>query len=699
MDATDVENGFGPILVGMSEINENLDAVADDNATVATAESSDTETKKSPLVGMARKSFTRMKTKPNLRASLQRRLSKENLTSRRQSFAERVDPSSDETGKDDLLENKKKTEVRAADNWWKFVFVFSFISMTACVLTLWLEYPYGARMSTEEVATMPWSNGCVGLDSCICPRTTILKCWINFADSHEVHSMFGTIVGLEVTSHSFFHLLRWAKRNDDIQLLWTTRTGVTGLVALIATPLIVLPMSLPILKARLSFELRKSIHYLAILWAAALMAHAPERIFWMIGVPLLVYIADVIIGYHKTHLIDNTYFERVGKDTVLVTFKTPDGMAKSCSSSFVYVMIPWISKYQWHAFSVYGSKQPGHSQLCITKASNASWTAALIDEMSVPSHRPMFVTQAYLSPFNSHAMDSTNLIAMASGIERTLDLIWMCRQAELIEFMLSSLDVGGEDSDCVALIYYTGKRPLLIDYELPSNVRIYQGRPDLPRLVDAITSKTSPDRNERFGGGNYKLDDANYGLKRIKQITESERPRVLIARAMETYTNEQLFKFAVDASNSQNQNRLGMDSLTDSVDYMGVRALLKHLAKGDFHHISAQVTENFELHSPDGMMSQSEFSSFLASLLPCDGNGLPSDGKGGMAVPKTIAANDLTSEDFENKDQAFFDIENQDVINSVWGMFYCGGSNIVANKIKQIGRETGIPVVFEKFDW
>ncbi|EJK47165.1 hypothetical protein THAOC_34135 [Thalassiosira oceanica] len=324
-------------------------------------------------------------------------------------------------------------------------------------------------------------------------------------------------------------------------------------------------------------------------------------------------------------------------------------------------------------------------------------------------------------------MDSTNLIAMASGIggsicstfavatqicflpsllsgitpilslikqyartERTLDLIWMCRQAELIEFMLPSLYVGGEDSDCVALVYYTGKRPLLIDYDLPSNVRIYQGRPDLPRLVDAITSKTSPDWNERYGGGNYKLDDANYGLKRIKQTTVSERPRVLVARAMETYTNEQLFKFAVDASNSQNQNRLGMDSLTDSVDYMGVKALMKHLAKGGFHHISAQVIEEFQLHSPDGMMSQSKFSSFLASLLP-------SDCKGNIAAPTTTTA--LTSDDFENEDHVFFDMENQDVIKSVWGMFYCGGSNVVANKIKQIGKETGIPVVFEKFNW
>jgi len=33
-------------------------------------------------------------------------------------------------------------------------------------------------------------------------QTTILKCWINFADSHKVHALFGAIVGLEVTSHS-----------------------------------------------------------------------------------------------------------------------------------------------------------------------------------------------------------------------------------------------------------------------------------------------------------------------------------------------------------------------------------------------------------------------------------------------------------------------------------------------------------------
>ena len=117
-------------------------------------------------------------------------------------------------------------------------------------------------MTSEQVAAMGYSNGCQGVQTCICPRETIcaddvlsmifltiarasawfsyplymllflskannlnnflqktaLRCWINFSDYHHVHSLFGIIVGFEGTSHSFFHILRWARRNDDIQV-------------------------------------------------------------------------------------------------------------------------------------------------------------------------------------------------------------------------------------------------------------------------------------------------------------------------------------------------------------------------------------------------------------------------------------------------------------------------------------------------
>ena len=115
-----------------------------------------------------RRSFARMKSiksAPAIQALRRRRRSNESQESV---------PSSIETPSYEFLlkDNKKKMDVQAADKWWRFVFVFSIISTTACILSLWLKYPYGARMSSEEVAATPWSNGCNGLESCICPRVS-----------------------------------------------------------------------------------------------------------------------------------------------------------------------------------------------------------------------------------------------------------------------------------------------------------------------------------------------------------------------------------------------------------------------------------------------------------------------------------------------------------------------------------------------
>ncbi|EJK56335.1 hypothetical protein THAOC_23803, partial [Thalassiosira oceanica] len=122
MDATDVEHGFGAKLVCISEINEDSDEdvhafiesnFADDSATVATAESTDTETtNKSALVRRkARKSFARgtsfvrMKSIPSFRSQ------------KRGSSSESVHSSSEESSHDDflLMDRKKKTGVEAAD--------------------------------------------------------------------------------------------------------------------------------------------------------------------------------------------------------------------------------------------------------------------------------------------------------------------------------------------------------------------------------------------------------------------------------------------------------------------------------------------------------------------------------------------------------------------------------------------------------
>ena len=164
---------------------------------------------------------------------------------------------------DDLKEGVVGRSLLPSSKWWHGIFVFSLVSLLACLVTLWAPYPIGSRVPAEYIAAMPFSNGCSdALKACICPRATIcaddllsmilltiarssawfnyplymmmflskaknlanllqksvLKCWINFSDLHHVHSLFGSIVGLESMSHTFFHILRWARRKEDIQV-------------------------------------------------------------------------------------------------------------------------------------------------------------------------------------------------------------------------------------------------------------------------------------------------------------------------------------------------------------------------------------------------------------------------------------------------------------------------------------------------
>ena len=74
------------------------------------------------------------------------------------------------------------------------------------------------------------------------------------------------------------------------------------------------------------------------------MYHAPQRIYWLIGVPLVTYAADRIFGVlYKTHLIESAYFERLGDSSCTITFENPPGFGKT-NSAFVYIMLPCISK-------------------------------------------------------------------------------------------------------------------------------------------------------------------------------------------------------------------------------------------------------------------------------------------------------------------------------------------------------------------
>ena len=84
-------------------------------------------------------------------------------------------------------------------------------------------------------------------------QRSFLSEFLPLDDMHEVHVFAGKVVGFEVISHSFWHLLRWGLAGE-IQLLWTHVAGITGLIALLVTPLIVWPMQFQKLRKKIPFE-------------------------------------------------------------------------------------------------------------------------------------------------------------------------------------------------------------------------------------------------------------------------------------------------------------------------------------------------------------------------------------------------------------------------------------------------------------
>eukprot|EP00986_Skeletonema_menzelii_P017105 scaffold17474_cov90-Skeletonema_menzelii.AAC.1 len=370
--------------------------------------------------------------------------------------------------------------------WWHAVFVFSGVSVIVCLCELFLPYPYGLMMTSTQIADIGFAPyGCEGgLERCICPRETICatdtisivllalarcsaffdyplymmmflsKChninnvcrrtvlreWIDFGDMHKVHQIFGIVVGIETMFHSFFHLLRWGL-NSDIHLLWETTTGISGLIAIIITPLICWPMAVPAIKERLAYEMRKGLHYLSIAWAIVLLFHSTSMIYYLIGIPGLMYLVDFLCGYFaRNSLIENAFFERYGERGVALYFKNPDNWEKEPKTSYVYVMCPWISKYQWHAFTIFPElSKENRTMLCIE--SSGDWTKELHRKIKVPCIRPLYVLGPYKSPFSDAAVTTSNAIAVASGIgitptlslvfnyagKKRINVVWACR--------------------------------------------------------------------------------------------------------------------------------------------------------------------------------------------------------------------------------------------------------------------------------
>lgn len=438
------------------------------------------------------------------------------------------------------------------------------------------------------------------------------------------------------------------------------------------------------------------------MWAAALMCHAPQRIFWLIGMPLFVYAADYIVGcLFKCHLVESAYFQRLGDSSCLIEFENPVGFGKQ-NSAYVYLMLPWISKTQFHAFTVFPGNTPNHSSICIHKCGD--WTGELMKQISIPAHKPAFVVGPFLSPFSSPAMDSEFLVAVASGIgvtpaislikqysstSRRLNLVWICRDAGLVEHFLQNVEFS---RDGYSLIYYTGKRSIMLpDKKLPSNVFLFNGRPNLEKTISGIIHS--------IVSGEGLPEELS--AKVVTSTPVNMRAKLLVEKALSLYTVDQLFDYSLKASNYYNESQ---EPLTNEINYQGVLSTMRHLLANDCDVDS--ITKIFERVDKDGncRLNRVEFEDFMHLLLQGGCNEEIQTVKQGLARMSTVR--DM----FQSQQKESSTIDEFGIRQHLhggdgkfsaknWSMLYCGGSAPVLSQLKDYKKKFGIHLSVEKFDW
>jgi len=351
---------------------------------------------------------------------------------------------------------------------------------------------------------------------------TYLKEWLPLDDAHHLHTFAGTFVACEVVWHSSWHVARWAC-GGDLRFLWEHRTGVTGAVALLVTPLIAVPMMFEKARKRVPYEYRKTMHYLSVVWGIAVAFHAPAtNVFWVVGVCVCLYLGDWLVGYFLCiRYCPTLKMTRLGETAVEVVFQHPKGFVNH-GGNYVYLCLPWLGKAEWHAFSLYAHPTlENHSSVCVAKLGD--WTGALHRALSKPSAKPRWVYGPFPSPFSA-ATDSDNLVSVASGIgvtptlgtikllssSRTVNVVWMCRDADLVEYFLRTVTF---DLDAWSLIYYTGKRKLVLSedqFRANPKLLLIQGRPDIRRVVLDIVRACETD-----GELNRDTVDAAHAMVRV----------------------------------------------------------------------------------------------------------------------------------------------------------------------------------------
>jgi predicted ferric reductase len=336
-----------------------------------------------------------------------------------------------------------------------------------------------------------------------------------YEDLHELHVFSGWTILINGLSHTVFHLARWASQKN-MHLLWRHFSGVSGLLITVAMCLVCIPML--IYKKEVRYEIRKGLHYFFVLFCLAMCFHAPTASFpnggfatWGFTTLLLWWLLDFAYCHmFMTEKIDSTIFHVVPTG-VQLTMRVSERFQKNgIRGGYCYVNFPWLSRYEWHAFSLFENPaNPAERQIFMEKLGD--WTSKLHKTLQRDTSRPIWVQGPFSSPYDS-ADEYDHQILVAGGIgitpalsvmrahktTRRTNLIWAVRDPHMLEFFLRRAEFSERGWN---LIFYTGKEQTYVGDQSDiitatgARVHIIKSRPDfnqlIPNLIYSIESKKS----------------------------------------------------------------------------------------------------------------------------------------------------------------------------------------------------------------
>ena len=280
---------------------------------------------------------------------------------------------------------------------------------------------------------------------------------------------------------------------------------------------------------------------------------------------------------------------------------------------------------------------------------------------------------------------------------RKVHLIWMCRDADLVEFYMKNLQF---DDDAWSFIFYTGKRALVLG-EKPTNprVKVCFGRPDLEELILGLIDETANNTLVKFRGSlalKTLLKRAHEAEAKIYDRSRTARFCDAFERGMTSYRAGEMFSMALDFTDAVD------GKLSESASKKGFFEMVKTVC-GSIDGLSDdELSAVFNAVDTDdnGTLDSIELEQIVVSLRNmANAENVPA--KNVLATRTSEATERSLRRSFGFKQRASVDETEahlKELVDS-WQIMYCGGAAPVVKTLTQVHEKYSIPLKIESFAW